>query len=80
MAAYNVEVQNVEYNEENVAVTGTVNGRQMAAVVNRASVPGDPSTWNSNSAIRKVLATALAKRLVEAPEEPERPSTTRVEI
>lgn len=39
MPEYDVMVQNVEENEENVSVTGTVNGRSVAAVVRSQKVP-----------------------------------------
>ena len=53
MPEYDVMVQNVEENEENVSVTGIVNGRQVAAVLNAKRVPA------SGNGRVKVLDDAL---------------------
>lgn len=39
MSDYAVDIQNREGNEENLSVTGTVNGRQVAVVIRRSRLP-----------------------------------------
>lgn len=54
MAEHEVYIQNVEENEEAVSVTGSVDGRQCAAVIRKAVLP------KTKAQKQQVYADALA--------------------
>ncbi len=58
MTDFNVDVQNVEGNEENISITGVVNGVQVAAVIKTRAIPSGLS--------KKKYDELLAGHLVDA--------------
>ncbi len=66
MTDFNVDVQNVEANEENTSVTGTVNGVQVAAVINNGRIPSGLSKKKYDELLREHLVDAFEARTVVA--------------
>lgn len=64
MADYSVLVQNEESNEENISLTGLVNGRQVACVVRIAQLPngkGAQDRFKANAMVDAYLALPAAR-------------------
>ena len=55
---YAVVIQNREGNDENLSVTGTVNGRQVAVVIRRAGLP------KSAKAQEQAIASAMVDQYI----------------
>ena len=58
MSDYAVDIQNREGNEENLSVTGTVNGRQVAVVIRRSTLP------KAAKAQEKAIAEAMVDQYI----------------
>ncbi len=66
MTDFNVDVQNVEGNEENTSITGTVNGVQVAAVIKTRAIPSGLSKKKYDDLLAGHLVDAFGARTVVA--------------
>ena len=74
MADYEVMVQNTEGNEENLSITGVVNGRQVAAVVRQILKPKK----GGKKALDDFYAGALVDAYLAMP--PKEPSAAAITV